>query len=243
MARKKKEKPRVFCIGWHKTGTSTLGLALLDLGYDVLGARLDMAEPLLKGDIETPIRLAGDFDALQDVPWAALFKELDRAFPKSKFILTVRDEESWLDSASKHFKDTHVGLHEWLYGDGVLKGNEELYLQRFQEHYREVREYFKDREEDLLVMDLIAGDKWKRLCPFLNEPVPDKLFPYENKGKHRYTIKDKIWDTVRKLVPAPLRRIRVTVLEKQGLHHGRNRFNNFPINKEWREREANEKKK
>ncbi len=242
MARKKKNKPRVFCIGWHKTGTTTLGLALLDLGYEVLGARLDMAEPLLKGDKAAAISLAGKYDALQDVPWAALFKELDTAYPDSKFILTVRDEEGWLKSAGKHFRDNYVGLHEWLYGDGVLQGNEELYLKRFRTHYREVREYFEERGEDLLVMNLMGGDKWEKLCDFLDEAVPQKAFPYENKGKHHYTPKDKIKNLLRKIVPAPLRRLRVSVLEEQGLHYGRNRFNNYPINKEWREKEEKNQK-
>lgn len=242
MTRNKTNKPRVFCIGWHKTGTSTLGLALLDLGYEVVGARLDMSKPLLEGDTGTAIRLAVNFDALQDVPWAALFKELDAAYPESKFILTVRDEESWLNSAKKHFGDTYVGLHEWLYGKGILQGNEELYLERFRKHYSDVKDYFAGREDDILVMDLLGGDTWEKLCDFLNEPIPEKPFPYENKGKHNYTRKDKLKDTLRKLVPAPLRRLRVSVLKEQGLHYGRNRFNNHPINKQWREKEDRNKK-
>ena len=63
------------------------------MGYTVLGARLDMAEPLLRGDLAAAIEEAGKFDALQDVPWAALYRELDAAYPGSKFILTVRKEE------------------------------------------------------------------------------------------------------------------------------------------------------
>ncbi|MBV6653144.1 MAG: hypothetical protein KI786_05280, partial [Mameliella sp.] len=136
MARSKPNKPRVFCIGWHKTGTTTMGLALLELGYTVLGARLDMAEPLLEGDLSTPLEEAGKYDALQDVPWSALYKELDQQYPGSKFILTVREEATWLNSASKHFKDSYVALHEWLYGTGALKGNESAYLERYQQHYR-----------------------------------------------------------------------------------------------------------
>jgi hypothetical protein len=107
-------QPKVFCIGWHKTGTSTLGDALLILGYKVTGARLDLAHSLLDGDIRPALKVAEQFEALQDVPWAALFKELDMQFPNSKFILTVRDDEEWLNSAKKHFKDKYVKLHQWL---------------------------------------------------------------------------------------------------------------------------------
>jgi hypothetical protein len=33
-------------------------------------------------------------------------------------------------------------------------------------HDREVMEYFKNREEDLLVLDIAAGEGWEKLCPF-----------------------------------------------------------------------------
>src|SRR5688572_11781492 len=132
------EQGKIFCIGWHKTGTTTLGDSLLILGYNVMGSRLDMAEPLLRGDIETPLAVAQKFQAFQDVPWAALFKELDERFPNSKFIVTERDEQKWLLSASTHFGDLHIPLHEWLYGKGVIRGNEDLYLARYRQHYAEV---------------------------------------------------------------------------------------------------------
>ena len=81
MTRKRSNEPRVFCIGWHKTGTSTLGLALIKLGYSVLGCRLDMVHPLRRGELDSVLELAGRYDAVQDVPWACLFKELDQRFP------------------------------------------------------------------------------------------------------------------------------------------------------------------
>ena len=98
-------KKKVIGIGFHKTGTSTLGDALLELGYTVLGARLDMTESLKTGDLRPLIQEAGKYDALQDVPWAVLYKELDHAFANSKFVLTERDEQKWLNSALKHFGD------------------------------------------------------------------------------------------------------------------------------------------
>ncbi len=234
MSRNKPHKPRVFCIGWHKTGTTTMGLALLELGYTVLGARLDMAPSLLKGDLEVALEEASKYDALQDVPWAALYKELDKKYPNSKFILTVRDTNSWLHSASTHFKDTQVDLHEWLYGNGVLAGNEEIYLRRFESHYAAVHDYFKDRPEDMITMDFKAGDSWEKLCSFLNEPIPKKAFPHANKGKHSYSLKDKVFHKLRNAVPKPLRKARVHFLEKMGMHKGRNRFNNFKEHQKWR---------
>src|SRR5690348_1942319 len=115
---------KVFCVAWHKTGTTTLGEALLTLGYKVVGARLDLAEPLLRRDIESVILEARKFEAFQDVPWAVLYRELDQRFPGSKFILVERDELKWLNSAIRHFGDRHVRMHEWIYGEGNIVGHE-----------------------------------------------------------------------------------------------------------------------
>jgi hypothetical protein len=229
---------KVICIGWHKTGTSTMGYALLKLGYSVLGARLDMAKPLLNGDYHTPIKEAGEFQALQDVPWAALFKELDEAYPGSKFILTERKEKEWLNSALKHFNDKHYDLHEWLYGEGVMAGNEELYLERYRRHNQEVKAYFKDRPDDLLVMDLKAGDGWEKLCPFLGVPTPNQSFPHANKGKQSYNKKDKAYQYLRRFTPKNLRKVvlelKLRVFSLLGYRDPRNPFNNQVENRRYR---------
>ncbi|WP_127844465.1 sulfotransferase family protein [Psychroflexus aestuariivivens] len=224
-------KPKVVCIGWHKTGTSTMGDALLSLGYKVIGAREDLAYSLLEENIQPALTVADDFEALQDVPWAALFKELDQAFPNSKFILTTREEQAWLNSAKKHFKDGNFKLHEWLYGNGVLEGNEDLYLKRYRAHYEEVKAYFKDRPDDLIVMDFKQGDSWEKLCSFLNQPIPKKAFPHSNKGKHNYTLKDKFVHALRQLSPNWLRQLRIKLLLKLGFPDKRDRFNNKQYNK------------
>ena len=36
-----------------------------------------------------------------------------------------------------------------------------------------VREYFKVRPHDLLIIDVAAGEGWEKLCPFLEQPIPD----------------------------------------------------------------------
>lgn len=200
-------RPKVFCIGWHKTGTTTLGRALVQLGYSVLGCRLDMVHPLRRGDLKTALDLAGNFDALQDVPWAALFKELDRKYPGSRFILTERNEDAWIKSAKRHFSDTYVPLHEWLYGKGVLIGNEDIYLDRFRRHYQEVKIYFATRPDDLLVLRLGDGNEWQKICGFLGHDVPARKFPHENKGPQNYNASDKAKVFLRTRVPLPIRSV------------------------------------
>ena len=235
MTRKRNEKPRVFCIGWHKTGTSSLGHALVQLGYSVLGCRLDMVHPLRQDDLEAVLGLAGQFDALQDVPWAALYRELDQAFPGSRFILTEREEQSWLRSALRHFDSTAVPLHAWLYGDGVMRGNEQLYLDRYRRHNREVKAYFADRHEDCLVIDLARGDGWSELCGFLGDPVPSKPFPHANKGPQSLNAKERAVSSLRRWTPLTARKAifgaRQAVRVLIGQPDPRDVFNNMAANR------------
>lgn len=239
MSRNLPNKPHVFCIGWHKTGTTTLGLALLELGYSVLGARLDLYKQLQAGDVRSVLDIAGDFDALQDVPWAALFRELDERYPGSRFILLEREPESWLRSAKRHFSDTYIPLHEWLYGKGVLEGNEDLYRKRYEEHNQLVKEYFTNRSEDLLIMNLQEEDDWEKLCKFLDCDIPKKKFPHSNKAPYSYNLRDKVIEKIKKIAPMKLRRfifrIKLIKLKMAGKPDPRNRFNNMLENRRERE--------
>lgn len=199
-------RQRVFAIGWQKTGTTTIGHALNALGYRVVGCRLDLAWPLLEDNSEPALELMNGFDACQDVPWAALFRELDTRFPYSKFILTYRHDTSWLESASRHFKSSDIPLHRWLYGEGRLSGNEALYLDRYRQHNQDVRTYFADRENDLLQLQLENGLDWQPLCSFLGVAKPDQPFPHENKSWDKKTSWEKLPDAMKLHLPPPIRR-------------------------------------
>jgi len=181
---------KVFCIGFHKTGTTSLAEALQVLGYRVTGPN-GVHDP----DIATKVRpmaweLVEKYDAFQDNPWPILYKELDTRYPGSKFVLTVRNTESWMRSQLKHFGERETAMRRWIYGDahGCPQGNEEVYVRRYEGHNREVLEYFRDRPDDLLVMELAKGDGWEKLAPFLGKPVPAMPFPHANKAGDRALV-------------------------------------------------------
>ena len=79
---------KVFGIGFHKTGTTTLDQVYQILGLRACPVRTDLAKSLVKGDFEPTLKVAREFEAFQDNPWPILFRELDKAFPGSKFIFT-----------------------------------------------------------------------------------------------------------------------------------------------------------
>ena len=171
---------KVFGIGFHKTATTSLANALYVLGYNVTGYFGAHDPDISKHVYEQAYVLADRFDAAQDFPWPLLYKELDQQYPGSKFILTIRQDEKWVNSVLKHFKDKYIPAHEWIYGVRTAYGNEETYLKRYRAHNREVQEYFVDRPNDLLVMDITAGDGWDKLCPFLGLEIPPFEFPLLN---------------------------------------------------------------
>ncbi len=76
------KKNKVIGIGFHKTGTSTLDSALVELGYKVLGTRIDLASNLFNEDFETVFKLTEKYDAFQDNPWPLLYKKFDKSIRK-----------------------------------------------------------------------------------------------------------------------------------------------------------------
>ncbi|MGA8261303.1 MAG: sulfotransferase family protein [Arenicellales bacterium] len=178
-------RTKVFCIGFHKTGTTSLAVALEQFGYRVTGP-FGVSDPNIeKNAVPMACALARNFDAFQDNPWPIIYKELDKEFPGSKFILMLRDPESWIKSQVEHFGRKETAMRKWIYGAGCPEGNEDIYVKRFEEHNNAALRYFRDRPQDLLVMDLAKGDGWRKLCPFLGIDIPDIAFPHANKARSR----------------------------------------------------------
>ncbi len=173
---------KVFGIGFHKTGTKTLGRALEILGYKVCGPRQDLLETIKQKNYKTVFKVAKDYDAFQDNPWPILYKTLDKKYPGSKFILTLRNKNSWIKSVVNHFGNKDREMRNWIYGIGYPLGNEELYVEVYRKHIADVKEYFKNRPDDLLVIDVTSGEGWEKLCNFLEKEIPRKAFPHVNKG-------------------------------------------------------------
>jgi hypothetical protein len=115
---------------------------------------------------------------------------LDAAYPGSKFILTTRDESKWLESVRAHWSyernphrwewDTYPisnRLHQALYRRKSFDAA--VFRERYWRHNWDVVEYFKDRPNDFLIMNVDAGDGWRELCGFLGKPVPGVPYPKE----------------------------------------------------------------
>lgn len=173
-------------VGQQKTGTSTLRECLKLLGYNVKDTSERVLIPILEKKWDKVFSMLDGFDACEDTPWYSIYKELDKQYPNSKFVLTIREHESWYKSVSRHIGDLVDPRHEWIYGrgKGLVKNHKQNTLKVYNTHNEEVQAYFKDRPNDLLVIDFTKGEKWDKLCAFLGKDVPNKSFPHANNTKN-----------------------------------------------------------
>jgi hypothetical protein len=182
-------RPKIFGIGFHKTGTTSLGRALRILGfrlqkgfsYNLPNKRIQIPEPVTIDKIrDIAFTMVPRYGAFEDSPWPLLFRELDQAFPGSRFILTERDPERWIRSAIHHFGNRPGPYLDLTYGreNFNIAGNPDDAVNRFLRHGAEVKAYFDDRGDDLLVWDIERDPEWGRLCSFLQCRLPNKPFPH-----------------------------------------------------------------
>lgn len=207
-----KNKRKIFCVGANKTGTTSLKKALEDLDYVVgnqyLSSRLI---PHYKNEnFDEIIEFCKSAQVFQDIPFSFphTYKHLDKAYPNAKFILTVRDSpEQWYDSLIS-FVTKIMGNGNGELPDkadlqesgNVWKGwaweifkiisktpeddifNKEIIRQQYKNHNKAVKEYFKDRPEDLLVINVSHDDSYQALIDFLDiKDPPYSSFPWKNK--------------------------------------------------------------
>jgi Sulfotransferase domain len=162
--------PKIFGIGLSRTGTTSLNKAL-----EILGYKSFHFPPLVR-----ILDIMEEYDAATDTPVAVCYPMLDKLFPGSKFILTVRDPNSWRRSVTSSLSiwpppDWSRFLFEALLG--TPDGNVDL-VDAYIEHVETAVRYFAKRPEDFLVVGIARG--WEPLCAFLGKAVPDVPFPHEN---------------------------------------------------------------
>ena len=203
-----RKKQKIFCIGQNKTGTTSLLKTFQDLGF--IAARETESAKLLDS------YLAKDFDHIakfckraqvfEDVPFSLpeLYKELDKAYPNSKFILTVRDNsEQWYKSVVKFLsklfgKGSIPTVEDFKNAKYIEKGwawklfremystpesdlfNKEKLIEKYEDHNKKVVEYFVDKD-NLLILNLAEEGSYQKFCHFIGLESNQKSFPWVHK--------------------------------------------------------------
>ncbi|RCW91493.1 sulfotransferase family protein [Winogradskyella arenosi] len=201
-----KPKSKVFIIGFHKTGTSSMGKALQILGYRVCGSLkegvdLDKIRSSSKSELsENTCQVLGKYDAFQDTPWFLFYKELYDAFPDAKFILTIRDEDKWIKSIQRHFGNNSFQYHDYIYGSHDTFADENKYRQIYNKHNNECKMFFLEKKKEILIIDLEHDiNKWQLICNYLNVNSPRTKFPYANKANYNRKLSSRLKKVLKKI--------------------------------------------
>lgn len=186
---------KIFGIGLSRTGTKSLTKALNLLGFNIVHYPVSeqLFEEMASGNYD--FSLLDDLDGITDITVASFYAQLDKLFPGSRFILTVRNKSEWLAGLLKHWegrsafdyspeREIHMKIRRFLRATvyGTYSFNAERMSYIYDLHIHNVREYFKDKPGALLILDITNGDGWEKLCPFFNLPVIAEPFPRINKS-------------------------------------------------------------
>lgn len=183
---------KIFCIGLHKTGTVSLEAALQKLGFRTRHGWVKHSDMIKKAihDGKKPLEYLnmdiGFNDPGADYAYLDLyavrdhFVWMDKHYPGSKFILTVREENQWVESVKRQIKKRPDSpfFHQYYFQN-------ELQWRNFKRmHENTVMEYFIHRPNDMLIINIPQGDGFAKLCDFLNmdmSGLPNE-FPHKNKS-------------------------------------------------------------
>jgi hypothetical protein len=133
----------------------------------------------------------------QDVPFSLpkLYEFLDKKFPNSKFILTIRNNsDEWYHSLvnfHKNFDNINYYIyHNWVqtfltkcYGSPNHNPYDEQSLKNtYETHIFDVENYFKNRDDKLLTLNLSDELCVEKLEIFLGRKFLNKKMHHLNKG-------------------------------------------------------------
>ncbi len=206
------KKQKIFCIGLNKTGTTSLKKAMEELNYKVGDQREAelLFDDWVKRDFKRLINYCKTAEFFQDAPlsFPYTYIAMDQAFRGSKFILTIRDnEEQWYNSlVTFHGKLWGNGnvpptaedlkkanyiypgfpYHSRLHLNKVSETdpyNKNILIDYYNTHNNNVKDYFRFREKDLLILNIAEKEAFKKLITFLNVKTEINEFPWENKTK------------------------------------------------------------
>jgi hypothetical protein len=176
----------VFGIGLNKTGTSSLHEALQILGYRTLHWGGPHARSLVRKAMaeDKPMLhyLDPELEAVLDLEEVTYnFQLADAQYPGARFILTVRDLDSWVESRRRHVENNRRAKAAGRYRGPFLEIDVEAWVTDYLTHTGRVRDHFEGRPQDLLELDIAVGEGWEPLCAFLGHDVPEVPFPAQNR--------------------------------------------------------------
>jgi len=162
---------KIFIIGLPRTATTSVCLSMLEQGYKTAHNAYTQ-EAFIQAQV------------LADTPIFCDYQKLDKHYPNSKFIYLTRAPEKWLPSIRQllqrmivnlqrtdggfnpHLKRCYKDVFSPLSEENL--NSDEFLLGCYQRHQQGVNDYFKDRAEDLLTIDVSEEGSYSSVLAFLN---------------------------------------------------------------------------
>jgi hypothetical protein len=186
---------RVVGAGLGRTGTLSLKVALERLFGapcyhmdEVFGhpEHVPLWRAAARGEPVDWSALFSGYAAAVDWPAASFWPEISAAFPDALVLLSLRDADSWWESANATINPASRGMAgtEWrAMIDAVFAarftpafGDREACIDAFERHNARVRAEAPPQR----LLEWRPGDGWEPLCRALGVPAPDEPFPRVN---------------------------------------------------------------
>lgn len=178
------DRPRIFGIGLNKTGSTSFHEAMTILGYESLhwGGHETYLSVVAAKDAGLPLlaHLDPRYDAFSDITILSRnYALLDEQYPGSRFVLTVRPVDDWIDSRRRHVENNQRNKAAGTYDGSFLVVDEDRWRREWSDHVSAVRAYF-DGRDDFREIDITSGSGWRPFCTLLGVPEPEEPFPWRS---------------------------------------------------------------
>ena len=175
----------IFNIGNGRCGTGSLTKALNILGIPTIHYETEdkhVIENRVVYNLNAGQQLLRPLDqkyrGFSDFGGEHYFKKLYAQYPNSKFIYTDRYFPDYLRS----FVALKITGEPNQFKQGMAERWILYYTYIYFERKNEILDFFKDKSDQFLHIDIPSGDGWDKLCPFLDLEIPDIDFPYQHKN-------------------------------------------------------------
>lgn len=162
---------KIFIIGLPRSGTTSICAAMLELGYTVAHTAYTQ-------------KTFDNAQVIADTPIFADFKRLDSFYPNSKFIYLTRELAQWLPSIKQLLQRMYVNVTRDDGGSNtIIKRcyqntfapftrenieSDEFLANTYSKHNHEIQQFFSQRQDDLLTIDISKSTSYQKLLDFLS---------------------------------------------------------------------------
>lgn len=169
---------KIFKVGFDKAGTASLHQALKQLGVRSIHQyqrEEEILKQLISGKKHPDLC---KYDAFVDGNWGQHIEVILEHFPDAFLIFTMRDREKWIQS-----RIINALTNRYFQKPGLTEINTIKWGEMYDQHLQSVRQKLTSHTR-YLEINIPNGDGWEKLCPFLNESIPETPFPRVNTAEN-----------------------------------------------------------